>query len=202
MGDLVMVTFPCHLDQALGFNQTPTWMLLQMYFADVVKADRHLTIRKADQSWQCGWAWIPPAEGLQSKNRFFREEIQCQDQSLNPYLISRLLVWPVGFRLVSSYGNCMSRFLKTDLILISVYLCMNVCIYLCIYCCIYSMHASIYVSMNVYMSVSIYLLMYLSPMYLSLLLLLFLWRSWLIQGSCLDFKNRRLEESEAVEVAA
>lgn len=55
----------------------------------------------------------------------------------------------------------MSQFLKTDLILISVYLCLNVCIHLCIYC-IYSMHASIYVSMNVYMSVSIYLSMYLS----------------------------------------
>lgn len=198
-----MVTFPCHLDQALGFNQTPTWMLLQMYFADVVNADRHLTVRKADQSWQCGWARIPPAKGLPSKNRFLREEIQSQDQSLNPYLMSRLLVWPVGFRLVSSYGNCMSRFLKTDLILISVYLCMNVCIYQCIYCCIYTcMHLSMYLWMYICLFLFICRCICLSPMYLSLLSLLFLWRSWLIQGSSLDFKNRSLKDSEAVEVAA
>ena len=76
MGDLVMETFPCHLDQALGFNQTPTWMLLHMYFVDAVNADGHLTVRKADQPSQCGWARIPPAEGLQSKNSFLREEIQ------------------------------------------------------------------------------------------------------------------------------
>lgn len=50
MGDLEMVTFPCHLDQALVFNQILNWMLLQMYLVDVVNADRHLTVRKADQS--------------------------------------------------------------------------------------------------------------------------------------------------------
>lgn len=76
MGDLVMETFPCHLDQALDFNQTTTWMLLQMYFVDVVNADGHLDCMESRSAHSVGGPGNPPAEGLQSKNSFLREEIQ------------------------------------------------------------------------------------------------------------------------------
>lgn len=84
MGDLVMETFRVTLTRLLDFNQTTTWMLLQMYFVDAVNADGHLTIRKADQP-HSGWARIPPAlRAFRAKTAFSEKKFSLRTKASTP----------------------------------------------------------------------------------------------------------------------